>query len=155
MTRIPCRAGWLLAMLLLLFPLAAGAVSDPSEMLPNPRQEQRAEAIGEQLRCLVCQNESIEQSDAGLARDLRRIIRRRVIAGDSNQQIIAWMVAHYGDFIRLKPPFNAVTLLLWGAPVIALGVGTGAVLIARRHPPPAPAPLTAEEQRRAAELLGR
>ena len=88
----------------------------PRELLPDPQQEQRAEAIGEQLRCLVCQNESVEESDADLARDLRRIIRQRVVAGDSDQQVIDWMVARYGDFVRLRPPFNATTLVLWGAP---------------------------------------
>lgn len=140
---------------LLLVPLAAHAVSDPSEMLPDPRQEQRAEAIGAQLRCLVCQNESIEQSSAGLAHDLRRIIRQQVVAGKSNRQIIAWMVAHYGDFVLLKPPFGPATLLLWGAPVIALGTGVTAILIVRRRPPSAPAPLTEEDRRQAVELLGR
>lgn len=140
---------------LLLLPLAAHAISDPRERLPDPKQEQRAEAIGSQLRCLVCQNESIEQSDADLARDLRRIIRQRVVAGQSDQQIIAWMVSRYGDFVRLKPPFDATTLLLWGAPVLALGAGATAILIARRRPPPAPAPLTDAERRQATELLGR
>lgn len=88
-----------LPFLLLGFLLAspAYAVSDPAELLPNHAQELRAEAIGEQLRCLVCQNESVEQSDADLARDLRHIIRQRVVAGDSDQQVIDWMVARYGD----------------------------------------------------------
>ena len=153
MTRPVFRAVWLLAVLM-LSPVAAHAVSDPREMLPNPQQEKRAEQIGDQLRCLVCQNESIEQSDAGLARDLRRIIRQRVVAGDSNRQIVAWMVARYGDFVRLKPPFDAGTLLLWGAPVIALGAGTAAVLLARRRRPVAPSPLSDEERRQAAALLG-
>lgn len=137
----------------LLLPVAAHALSSPSEMLPNPVQEKRAEEIGDQLRCLVCQNESIEQSSAGLARDLRHIIREQVVEGRSNKQIIAWMVARYGDFVLLKPPFNYSTLLLWGAPVLALGIGTTAILIARRRPPPRPAPLSEEERRRATELL--
>ena len=72
-------------------------------MLPDRAQEQRAEAIGQQLRCLVCQNESVEDSDADLARDLRRIVRQRVVAGDSDQQVIDWMVARYGNFVRLQP----------------------------------------------------
>ena len=129
------------------------AVSDPGEMLANPVLERRAEAIGEQLRCLVCQNESVEQSDADLARDLRRIIRQRVVAGQSNQQIIAWMTARYGDFIRLRPPFEGRTLVLWGAPVIALAVGAGVVLLARRRRPDAPPPLSAAERQRLMQLL--
>lgn len=129
------------------------AVSDPAELLHNPQQEQRAEAIGDQLRCLVCQNESVEQSDADLARDLRRIIRQRVVAGDSDQQVIDWMVARYGNFVRLRPPFNAMTLVLWGAPVIALLIGFAAVLVARRRQPAAPEPLNDAERRRVADLL--
>jgi len=131
----------------------AWAVSDPGEMLANPVLEHRAEAIGEQLRCLVCQNESVEQSDADLARDLRRIIRQRVVAGQSNQQIIAWMTARYGDFIRLRPPVEARTLVLWGAPIIALGVGGAVVLLARRRRPDAPPPLSATERQRLMQLL--
>lgn len=129
------------------------AVSDPAELLHNPLQEQRAEAIGNQLRCLVCQNESVEQSDADLARDLRRIIRQRVLAGDSDKQVIDWMVARYGNFVRLRPPFNAMTLVLWGAPGIALLIGFAAVLVARRRQPVAPEPLNDAERRRLAELL--
>src|SRR5689334_19350227 len=124
-----------LLLLGLLLASPAYAVSDPAELLPDRAQELRAEAIGEQLRCLVCQNESVEQSDADLARDLRHIIRQRVVAGDSDQQVIDWMVARYGDFVRLRPPFNATTLLLWLAPLIALLIGAFAVLVARRRRP--------------------
>lgn len=138
----------------LLRGVPAAAYSDPSEVLANPAEEARAEAIGQQLRCLVCQNESIEQSDADLARDLRKIIRRKVAAGDSNKEIIAWMVARYGDFIRLDPPFDAMTLALWGAPFIALGIGFAVVGLARLRPAtPPPAPLDATERQRLAELL--
>lgn len=156
--RPSAQGAWLfLALLALLgslfLPIAARALSDPSEMLPNPAQEKRAEEIGDQLRCLVCQNESVEGSTAELARDLRHIIRRQVTEGRSDQQIIAWMVARYGNFVLLKPPFDDTTLLLWGAPVLALGVGTTAIMIARRRPSPGPAPLSDEEQRRASELL--
>ena len=131
----------------------AWAVSDPGEMLANPVLERRAEVIGEQLRCLVCQNESVEQSDADLARDLRRIIRQRVLAGQSNQQVIDWMTARYGDFIRLRPPLEGRTLALWGAPVIALAVGAGVVLLARRRRPGVAPPLSAAEQQRLMQLL--
>ncbi len=132
---------------------AAHAVSNPSELMADPKQEARAEAIGHQLRCLVCQNESVEESEADLARDLRKIIRARVAAGDSNEEIIAWMTARYGDFVRLRPPFNALTAALWGAPVIALLLGGGAVVLARRRRNPGPTPLSDEERRRLADLL--
>jgi cytochrome c-type biogenesis protein CcmH len=147
----------LLAMLAVLLALTSGAraVSDPREMLPDPRQERRAEALGEQLRCLVCQNESIEQSDADLAKDLRRIIRQRIAAGDSDRQVVDWMVARYGNFIRLSPPFDALTLGLWGAPVIAVAIGAGAALLARRRPGAPPPQLSEAERQRLAELLER
>ena len=104
----------------------AWAISDPAEALPDPRQEARAEAIGRQLRCLVCQNESIEDSGADLARDLRHIVRQRVAAGDSDAQVVDWVVARYGDFVRLRPPFEWQTVLLWGSPLLALA---GSVLL--------------------------
>jgi cytochrome c-type biogenesis protein CcmH len=128
-------------------------VSDPAELLPDRAQEQRAEALGHQLRCLVCQNESVEESNADLARDLRRIIRERIVTGDSDRQVTDWMVARYGDFVRLRPPFNAVTLALWGAPGIALLTGIIAALIARRRRPVPPAPLSDAERQRLADLL--
>jgi cytochrome c-type biogenesis protein CcmH len=140
----------------LLFCLSASpvcAVSDPAEMLPDRAQEQRAEALGHQLRCLVCQNESVEESNADLARDLRGIIRQRIVAGDSDRQVIDWMVARYGSFVRLRPPFNVTTFALWGAPGIALLVGIGAVVIARRRRPAAPVPLSDVERQRLADLL--
>lgn len=141
---------------ILFFSLIASpvfAVSDPAELLPDHQQEQRAEAIGHQLRCLVCQNESVEESNADLARDLRRIVRQRIVAGDSDQQVIDWMVARYGNFVRLNPPFNAMTFVLWGAPGLALLAGGAAVFFARRRRPTPPEPLTDAEQRRLADLL--
>ena len=131
------------------------AISDPAEMLPNPAQEARAEQIGRQLRCLVCQNESIEDSGADLARDLRTIVRQRVVAGDTDRQVTAWMVARYGDFVRLRPPFNAVTALLWLSPILALGIGLGLVSLGRRAKVPAVAPLSDAERARLAELTRR
>jgi cytochrome c-type biogenesis protein CcmH len=145
------KAATIIVVLVLAGP--AWAVSDPGEMLANPVLEHRAEAIGEQLRCLVCQNESVEQSDADLARDLRRIIRQRVLTGESNQQIIAWMTARYGDFIRLRPPLDGRTLALWGAPIIALVVGAGVILFTRRRRPGEQPPLSAAEQQRLKQLL--
>ena len=146
------RPAWALALVLLAAPLAARAVDSPAEMLPDPVQEQRAEAIGRQLRCLVCQNESIEDSSADLARDLRAIVRARVAAGESDRQVIDWMVARYGDFVRLRPPFKPGTLLLWFSPLIALLLaGFDAWRGWRRRPVP-PAPLTEAERQRLAEL---
>lgn len=145
--------GALLALLLLASPAASWAVSSPAEMLPDRAQEQRAEALGHTLRCLVCQNESVEESDADLARDLRRIIRARVVAGDTNEEIVDWMVSRYGDFIRLKPPFEAGTVLLWGAPALAVAGGIGAVLLSRRRRASAAEPLSPDERNRLSELL--
>lgn len=141
----------LLLALSLLAPPAL-AIDNPSEMLRDPAQERRAEAIGSQLRCLVCQNESIEDSSADLARDLRKIVRSRVAAGETDQQVVGWMVERYGNFVRLKPPFDKATLLLWGSPVLALAAGAAAVLAARRRAVAAPEPLTDEERRRLAQL---
>ncbi len=142
---------------LALFLLAAApafAVSNPAEMLPNPAQETRAEAIGHQLRCLVCQNESVEESEADLARDLRRVIRQRVVAGDSDAQVMDWMVARYGDFVRLRPPFKPATLLLWGSPLLAVLAGAGAVWLSRRRLSGVPpAPLSEAERRQLGKLL--
>lgn len=148
----------LLALLLaapLFLPQPARAIEDPSEMLKNPKLEARAEALGRRLRCVVCQNESIEESTAGIARDLRGLIRRHIQRGDSDKEIIAYLVARYGNFIRLDPPFDPATWLLWGSPLLALGGGIGFVAfrIARRQPPSAPEPLDAHERERLAQLL--
>jgi cytochrome c-type biogenesis protein CcmH len=151
---------WMLLFLLLapvsaLLPMPALAVDDPAEMLSNPAQEARAETIGAQLRCLVCQNESIEDSGADLARDLRRIVRVHVKDGESNQQIIGWMVERYGNFIRLRPPFNGMTMLLWIMPLLALALGGAASWLGwrrRRHQAP-PQPLSDIERRRLDDLI--
>ena len=141
--------------LLVLGLLMAGpahAVSDPAEMLANPAQEARAEQIGHQLRCLVCQNESIEDSGADLAKDLRGIVRQRVAAGDTDSQITAWMVARYGNFVRLSPPFTALTAVLWLSPLLAVLIGLGFAWAGRRGRVIVPAPLSEAERARLAEL---
>ena len=151
----PLRRGGLIALLacLLFAPLVAMAVDDPAEMLPDPAQEQRAEAIGAQLRCLVCQNESIEDSSADLARDLRHVMREHVAKGESNRQIMDWMVSRYGNFIRLKPPLTIGTLLLWVMPLLALGIGIGVAWWTFRRPRAStPPPLTDAERRRLSDL---
>jgi cytochrome c-type biogenesis protein CcmH len=147
----------LLALALLAAPglaLPAGAIVDPREMLPDPEQEARARAIGKELRCLVCQNQSIDDSNAGLARDLRMIVRERVAAGDSNDQVLAFVTQRYGDFVRLTPPVNATTIVLWASPVLVLGAGLLAVFAFYRRRPavPPPPPLTEEERARLARL---
>ena len=121
-----------LTCLLLLAPLAARAVQ-PDEIMTDPRLEARARALSAQLRCLVCQNESIDESHADLARDLRVLVRERLQAGDSDDQIRAFLVGRYGDFILLKPPFKLETWLLWGAPFLILLAGGGIIFVARRR----------------------
>ena len=137
--------------------LAGSAVLafEPAERLADPALESRAEALGRELRCLVCQNESIEESEAGLAHDLRLLIRRRLAAGDSDRRVLDYVVARYGIFVLLNPPFAPVTWLLWLTPPLLL-VGAGGVLVLRawRRPAPEPPPLSAEERARAALMLG-
>ena len=132
---------------------SAGAVSDPREMLHNRALEARAEAIGGQLRCLVCQNESLEASDADLARDLRRAVREQIVSGATNRQIMDWMVARYGNFVRLRPPFDGETALLWSAPVLALTIAFTIVAASRRRRILPTVPLTEEERSRLETVL--
>jgi cytochrome c-type biogenesis protein CcmH len=130
--------------------LAAGPACAvlPSEQLHDPKLEARARHIGEALRCVVCQNESIDESEAPLAHDLRVILRQRLLAGDTDRQAIDYIVARYGHFVLLKPPFEAQTLLLWLGPFLVLGLGTvGLGLMARAaaRSSEETAPLSAEE----------
>lgn len=129
---------------------------EPSERLADPVLEARAEAIGSELRCLVCQNESIEQSNADLAHDLRLLVRRLLVKGDTNQQVLDYVVARYGVFVLLDPPFERVTWLLWlGPPLLVLGAGGVLLLRARwRRPDPTIPDLSSDERARAAALLG-
>jgi cytochrome c-type biogenesis protein CcmH len=124
--------GAVLTCLLLLAPLAARAVQ-PDEVMLDPRLEARARALSAQLRCMVCQNESIDESHADLARDLRVLVRERLQVGDSDDQIRAFLVRRYGDFILLKPPFKLETGLLWAAPFLILLAGGCIILVARRR----------------------
>lgn len=144
----------LLPALLLLWPLVAGAVSNPADMLPDPALEERARALGREIRCMVCQNQSIEDSEVGLARDLRLIVRERIVAGDSDAQVKSFLHARYGDFVLLKPPFAWSTAVLWATPVIALLGGLTFILLSRRRAAVAgaPPPLTEEERRRLAAI---
>ncbi len=134
---------------------ALGAVGDPAMQLPDPAQEERAREIGRELRCLVCQNQSIEDSDADLARDLRRIVREQVSSGRSDAEVKGFVHERYGDFVLLRPRFTAATALLWATPAVALLAGALLVRAARRRPggaPPAPAALTEAERARLARL---
>ncbi len=127
----------------------------PDEMLGDPRLEARAREVGRELRCLVCRNQSIDDSDADLAHDLRVLVRERIMAGDGNDQVVAFVRARYGDFVLLRPPFEFATALLWGGPLLLLLLGGIAIhrfYRAQASKPPPP-PLSAEEQRRLAAAL--
>ena len=124
----------------------------PDEVLKDPALESRPRALSAELRCLVCQNESIDDSEAPLARDIRLLIRERIGQGESNDAVRAYLVSRYGDFILLKPPFKPETLLLWLSPVLTLGLGVAAALFARRRAPRATPRLSAEEEARLAAL---
>jgi cytochrome c-type biogenesis protein CcmH len=129
---------------------------EPSEMLKDPALEARARAIGQELRCLVCQNESIDDSAAPLAHDLRVLLRQRIAAGDSDTQAVQYIVDRYGQFVLLKPLVEPATYALWfGPPALLLLGGVGALLWLRRHRPEnsPPVPLTADEAARVQALL--
>jgi cytochrome c-type biogenesis protein CcmH len=140
-------------LLLLLLSLAGPALAvQPDEVMKDPALETRARALSGELRCLVCQNESIDDSEAPLARDIRILIRERIGKGESNDAVRDYLVSRYGDFILLKPPFKPETLLLWLSPVFTLGLGVAAALYARRRAPSATPSLSAEEEARLAAL---
>jgi cytochrome c-type biogenesis protein CcmH len=118
---------------ILFFPLAVLAV-DPGEILKDPNLERRARSISKGLRCVVCQNQSIDDSDAQLARDLRILVRNRIVAGDSDTAVIDYVVSRYGDFVLLKPPVKGVTLVLWFGPIFFTLAGLiGLILFFRRQ----------------------
>jgi len=142
-----------LALLVLLLWVGAAGAVQPDEQLADPGLERRAREISVGLRCLVCQNQSIDDSDAPLARDLRILVRQRLQAGDSDAGVRDYLVARYGDFILLRPPFGATTLLLWLTPVIVLVAGGAALTWARRVAPPGAEALTADEEERVARML--
>ena len=133
---------------------------EPNEMLSNPILEARARAISKQLRCMVCQNESIDESQAPLAHDLRVLVRQRIVAGDSDAQVINFLVARYGEFILLKPPLSWNTLALWGGPPALLVLGILMIVVVERRRRAAGRPvsagaaqLTAAEEARLADIL--
>jgi cytochrome c-type biogenesis protein CcmH len=133
--------------------LLIGAASDPSERLADPAREARARRLFEGFRCVVCQNESIDDSEADLAHDLRQVIRGQVTAGRSDAEIRRFMVARYGEFILLKPRFNPGNAALWLAPIVVL-LGGGLLIFSRlRKPPAAEAALTSEEEAKLRSLV--
>ncbi len=145
----------LLVLMIVMAAVPAPAAVDPGEMLPDPVLEARARDLTRQLRCLVCQNQSIDDSNAPLARDLRRLVRERLNAGDSNAQVRAFAVARYGDFVLLDPPVKPLTWILWFGPALLLVAGAVFLLMrARRRSDreTEPAPLTDAERARLAEL---
>ena len=142
--------------LVLLMAAPAGAV-EPDEILDDPVLEARARALSQEIRCLVCQNEPIDSSNADLARDLRILVRERIVAGDSDADVKAFLVARYGDYVLFDPPMKPTTYALWFGPVLILLLGALGVVLyfARaRQAPAAVAPLSAEERARLERLLG-
>jgi cytochrome c-type biogenesis protein CcmH len=126
-------AALILSALLSSLALSPALAVSPDELLADPKLEARARAIASELRCLVCQNQSIDDSDAPLAKDLRLIVREKLKEGASDADVRAFVVARYGDFVLLRPPVKPETLLLWAAPAIALGAGALALYFGARR----------------------
>ena len=141
-------------LLLILFLQAPAYAVQPDEILSNTQLELRARNLSLGFRCLVCQNQSIDESDAPLARDLRILIRERLTDGDSDQQIKDFVVARYGDFVLLKPRLTARTAILWATPFLIILVGFGLILRRRRAVPPvSESALTSDEQELLQDLI--
>jgi len=151
----------LIAGLGLLLPILASTPAlavNPDEMLSNPALEKRARDISQELRCLVCQNQSIDDSDAELARDLRILVRERLIAGDDNEEVIEYIVARYGDYVLLSPPLKPETYILWASPAVLAILALLAVFAfyrrKQRESTGTTASLSRDEQERLDEILG-
>ncbi len=141
--------------ILLLLSSTAIAVGVDDRKLANPADEARAQELMKQIRCLVCQNQSIVDSDAGLAGDLRMIVRERIVAGDSDQQIFDYMTNRYGDWVLLKPPFDGATIVLWLSPLLLLMIGFYVIFRNQKQSATVQtvAPLSDEEKSQLAALL--
>lgn len=157
------RLRYLLQRLIVAALVACGSQAlavQPDEVMRDPAQEARARALSRELRCMVCQNQSIDDSDAPLARDLRLLVRERIAAGDTDGEVIDFLVARYGEFVLLKPRFEAETLVLWLLPPLVLGIGALLLLRGARRRRLTDnyggevAPLSSEEQAKLAELVG-
>jgi cytochrome c-type biogenesis protein CcmH len=137
-------------------PAPALAATNPDEMLKDPALEHRARDLSKQLRCLVCQNQSIDDSDADLARDLRRVVREQLVAGRSDREIIDYLTARYGDFVLLKPPVEPATWGLWFGPALVLLIAAAGIVVyvrGRGSVPDARSPALSGEERRRLEAL--
>jgi len=148
----------LLSIAVLLMLVAPAFAVTPDEMLKDPALEARARHLSQELRCMVCQNQSIDDSEAPLAHDLRVLVRDRLKAGDSDRQVLDFLVARYGEFVLLKPRFEMRTLLLWGLPPLALVAGMAGLVVAlrrRKAVAAEPEPLTQTERQRLATLVER
>ena len=142
-----------LMLVLLLAPIHAFAVN-PDEVLADPALEQRARALSAELRCMVCQNQSIDDSNAELARDLRVVVRERLVGGDTDEQVLDYVVSRYGEFVLLKPRLSIRTIALWGAPAALAIIGLiVAVVYTRRRSVQPVAKLSAEEEARLRKVL--
>lgn len=155
----PARRGRRIASLALVLLLTAAPVFavQPDEVLPDPELEARARGISEGLRCLVCRNESIDESNAELARDLRLLVRERITAGDSDAEVVDFVVDRYGEYVLLRPTASGANLLLWvaGPAMLLLGLGIGAAYVRRRGATPEPpaVALSEAERKRLDEIL--
>ena len=143
----------LIALLLTLLLATPAFAVLPHEQLKDPALEARARAISKELRCVVCQNQTIDESDATLAADLRMIVRERLVAGDSDAEVKAWIVARYGDYVLMRPPFRGETVLLWLGPALVLLLGGIGVVLYLRNRRPADLALSAQEQAELDRLL--
>ena len=143
-----------LILLLALFFAGTAQAVKPDEVLADPALEARARALSEGLRCMVCQNQSIDESDADLARDLRVLVRQRLVAGDTDQQVMDYIVSRYGEFVLLKPRFSLRNALLWGTPVLLILAGGVFIVMSARSRRPGSSALSAEEQAALDKMLG-
>jgi len=143
------------ALLVALMLAGPAAAVQPDEVLPDPRLEARARGISEGLRCLVCQNQSIDDSDAPLARDLRVLVRERLKVGDSNAEVEDYVVRRYGEFVLLRPVIAPHTMLLWFGPVLVLIGGILGLVLVRRNRPAPIEPLTSAEEARLRAIVER
>ncbi len=146
---------WLVLVLCLL--TAPAFAVQPDEILDDPVLEERARELSKGLRCLVCRNENIDESNADLARDLRVLVRERLVAGDSDEEVIAYLVDRYGEYVLLQPTATGENLILWiaGPAMLMVALGLAVFYLRRRRAAPdtAPAPLSAEEEARLKEIL--
>ena len=156
MRRIGCIGHALVVAVALGVGIGSALAVEPDERMADPLRESRARAISAELRCLVCQNQSIDDSNAPLARDLRLLVRERLQAGNSDAQVISFVVERYGEFVLLRPRFNAHTIILWLAPLALLLAIIGALLSKARKAQPASqpsTPLSIDEQKRLEGIL--